>query len=89
MYKRQGYTNELNIGDVISLSPGPGEQVPAGTTITLTINTQSASGGDTNWVCYSPLTEPEAYNGGSVRLELCLLYTSNRMFWFRRKKLPV
>ena len=65
-----GYTNELNIGDVISLSPGPGEQVPAGTTITLTINTQSASGGDTNRVCYSPLTEPEAYNGGSVRLEL-------------------
>ena len=64
------YTNELEIGNVISLSPGPGEQVPAGSTIMLTINTKRASEGDTRWVCYSRLKAPEAYNGGHVRLEL-------------------
>ena len=64
-----GYTHELDIGDVISMSPGAGEMVETGTVITLTINTKSASP-DANWVCYSPLAEPEAYNGGNVRLTL-------------------
>ena len=65
-------SSEVNTGEVISTSPGAGESVAPGTTITLTINAgNSGSGTDTSsWVCYSPLAEPEAYQGGSVRLTL-------------------
>ncbi len=65
-------SSEVNVGEVISTSPGAGESVAPGTTITLVINAGNTdTGSDTSsWVCYSPLAEPEAYQGGSVRLTL-------------------
>ena len=59
-----GYDNSYNIGDVIAMSPGPGEEVPAGTTITLTINSEEAATTG-EWVCQNTLPQPPGYTGAS------------------------
>ena len=49
-----GYDNSYNIGDVIAMDPAPGTEVPEGTLVTLTINTeQETSSGE--WVCQNTL----------------------------------
>ncbi len=60
-----GYDSGLNIGDVIDMDPEPGTAVPAGTMITLTINTEGAESGDEQWVCQNYLSMPEGYAGAS------------------------
>ncbi len=56
------YNDEI----VIDISPSVGESVEKGTTVTLYVN-DIPSG---IFVCYSPLSRPEGYNGGNVKLEL-------------------
>ncbi len=65
-----GYDNRYNIGDVIAMDPEPGTEVPAGTSITLTINSEE---GETagQWVCQNTLSVPSGYEGaGYVELVL-------------------
>lgn len=58
-------------GVVISCSPDVGESVTAGSSVTLTVNSVSSdSSSGTTYVCYSPLSEPDGYNGGTVTLVL-------------------
>ena len=63
-----GYDSNYEVGQVIAISPGAGTAVPAGSSITLTINSTDAA--TEQWVCYSTLSEPEEYMGGNVTLEL-------------------
>ena len=61
-------------GVVISCSPDVGESVDNGTSVTLTVNslpdTSSSSSKSGKYVCYSPLSQPSGYNGGSVKMVL-------------------
>jgi len=60
-------------GVVLSVSPDVGQSVNAGSSVTLTINklsSTSASSTTKKYVCYSPLSQPDGYNGGTVKLEL-------------------
>ena len=72
-------------GDVIAFSPEAGSLVAPGTMITLTINTymtptpsptpteeptEVPSEIGSEYVCYSPLSEPQGYTGGHVKLVL-------------------
>ena len=72
-----GYDNSYNIGDVIAMDPAPGTEVPEGTLVTLTINTeQETSSGE--WVCQNTLPQPPGFTGAS-RITLVLVqgdYTS-------------
>lgn len=64
----EGYDASIGIGEVIDMDPYYGQEVPAGTTITLTINTEQSSG---NWVCQNILNAPSGYDGtGSVTMVL-------------------
>ena len=59
----EGYDATLHIGDVIDMDPGVGEEVPEGTTVTLTINTEEASG---EWVCQSNLVPPSGVDPDAI-----------------------
>ena len=59
----EGYDAALHIGDVIDMDPGVGEEVPEGTTVTLTINTEEASG---EWVCQSNLVPPSGVDPDAI-----------------------
>ena len=59
----EGYDATLHIGDVIDMDPGGGEEVPEGTTVTLTINTEEASG---EWVCQSNLVPPSGVDPDAI-----------------------
>ena len=88
-----GENAEYSTGDVIGMNPESGELVPPGTTVTLTVNTAvpptptptpteepDEEEGDSRYVCYSPLSEPEGYNGGNVRLVLVQGENSNTFY---------
>ena len=62
----EGYDATLHIGDVIDMDPGVGEEVPEGTTVTLTINTEEASGR-----MGMPEQPGSALGSGSGRHRLC------------------
>jgi serine/threonine-protein kinase len=58
-------------GAVIAMDPGAGQTVKKGDTITITINgTGDGSSGGDGYICYSPLSQPQGYQGGTVKLEL-------------------
>ena len=59
----EGYDATLHIGDVIDMDPGVGEEVPEDTTVTLTINTEEASG---EWVCQSNLVPPSGVDPDAI-----------------------
>lgn len=59
----EGYDATLHIGDVIDMDPGVGEEVPEGTTVTLNINTEEASG---EWVCQSNLVPPSGVDPDAI-----------------------
>ena len=59
----EGYDASLGIGDVIDMDPGEGEEVPEGTTVTLTINTKQDS---ENWICQNTLKPPQGYDTDSI-----------------------
>ena len=55
-------------GVVLSVSPAPGTPLEESGTVTLTVNTLAEH--VAKYICYSPLSRPDGYNGGQVRLEL-------------------
>ena len=58
-------------GAVIAMEPGAGQTVKKGDTITITINgTGDGSSAGEGYICYSPLSQPQGYQGGTVKLEL-------------------
>lgn len=59
-------------GVVLAVSPDVGTSVDAGSSVTLTINKLSSTSSTSakKYVCYSPLSQPSGYNGGTVKLEL-------------------
>lgn len=58
-------------GAVIAMDPGAGQTVKKGDTITITINgTGDGSSAGDGYICYSPLSQPQGYQGGTVKLEL-------------------
>ena len=59
-------------GVVIDESPAIGDSIVKGSIVTLTINSLPQKPKTTNgkYVCYSPLSRPEGYKGGKVKLEL-------------------
>lgn len=58
-------------GAVIAMDPGAGQTVKKGDTITITINgTGNGSSAGDGYICYSPLSQPQGYQGGTVKLEL-------------------
>ncbi|MGN0361417.1 MAG: Stk1 family PASTA domain-containing Ser/Thr kinase [Bilifractor sp.] len=61
-------------GVVLSVSPDVGQSVATGSSVTLTVNklssTSASSTSAKKYVCYSPLSQPDGYNGGTVKLEL-------------------
>jgi serine/threonine-protein kinase len=66
-----GNDSNYENGVVIAMDPGPGQTVKKGDTITITINgTGDGSSSGDGYVCYSPLSQPEGYQGGTVKLEL-------------------
>jgi serine/threonine protein kinase len=75
-----GSSDSYGEGEVIKMSPAPGQKVAAGTTITLTVNgsdSSDSSNSDTSgtttsgkYICRKTFAEPSDYNGGSVRMEL-------------------
>lgn len=74
----ESYTNTLNEGDVIRTEPTAGTKITTGDTVKIYVNTKAAdpNAGDVNggaegaFVCYNPLSQPNGYSGGKVRLEL-------------------
>ncbi len=77
-YRTQTDTNEAYEDNVVlAVSPDVGESIVAGSTVTLTVNTlpetsssSEEDDGETTYVCNSPLSQPDGYNGGTVKLEL-------------------
>ena len=73
-----GASDFYNNGEVITISPDSGTLVPPGSLVTLTINDYveptpeptPVPAIEGNFVCYSPLSQPEGYNGGQVELVL-------------------
>ena len=73
-----GESDFYNNGEVITLSPDSGTLVPPGSMVTLTINDfveptpepTPAAAIEGDFVCYSPLSQPDGYNGGNVELVL-------------------
>ncbi|MEE1114856.1 MAG: Stk1 family PASTA domain-containing Ser/Thr kinase [Eubacterium sp.] len=62
-----GSANDVGVGEVIGTDPASGTQIDKTTTsVTVTVN----QGGSGRYVCYSPLSKPSGYNGGTVKLEL-------------------
>ena len=73
-----GVSDFYSNGEVITISPESGTMVPPGSLVTLTINDYveptpeptPAPAIETDFVCYSPLSQPEGYAGGYVELVL-------------------
>ena len=73
-----GVSDFYSNGQVITISPDSGTMVPPGSMITLTINDYVEPTSEptpvpaieSDFVCYSPLSQPEAYSGGQVELVL-------------------
>lgn len=73
-----GVSDFYNNGEVITISPDSGTLVPPGSLVTLTINDYveptpeptPAPAIEGAFVCYSPLSQPDGYNGGNVDLVL-------------------
>ena len=73
-----GVSDFYSNGQVITMSPDSGTLVPPGSLVTLTINDYveptpeptPAPAIEGDFVCYSPLSKPDGYNGGMVDLVL-------------------
>lgn len=73
-----GESDFYSNGQVITMSPESGTLVPPGSVVTLTINDYveptpeptPVAAIEGAFVCYSPLSQPEGYNGGNVDLVL-------------------
>ena len=70
----QGQSDFYLNGQVMVMSPESGTMVAPGSVVTLTINTYvaptPAPALEGDYVCYSPLSMPDGYNGGQVQLVL-------------------
>ncbi len=66
----QGSTESMGIGEVYSMDPTYGTEVPVGTTITLYINSEEEEEAGGQYRLSGTLSEPDGYEGGVVRLEL-------------------
>ena len=79
-----GENYDYGDGEVFGQSLEPGDTVPPATIVTLYVNPAAAPtpteeptpapepqySGEGDYVCYSPLSQPDGYNGGYVRLVL-------------------
>ena len=65
-------------GVVLSVTPAVGSPIEAGETVTLTVNRLPEH--QARYVCYNPLSKPDGYNGGQVRLELVQGETSTIIY---------
>ena len=70
-YKEKESEDKTQVdGVVLAVSPDVGTSVDSGSTVTLTINKLSSTSSSSakKYVCYSPLSQPSGYNGGTVKL---------------------
>ena len=68
-----GSSDDMEDGQVISVSPEAGTEVATGSVITLTVKSsdaQAVDSGSNTWVCTTSWQEPYEYNGGNVTIEL-------------------
>ncbi|MBQ9320864.1 MAG: PASTA domain-containing protein, partial [Eubacterium sp.] len=66
----QGTTDTMGLGEVYSMDPTYGTEVPVGTTVTLYINSEEEEEAEGQYRLSGTLSEPEGYEGGVVKLEL-------------------